>query len=203
MWKQQLCMALVKGFDLDGSQQLHHIKSAGFDGFFALWQCSGDLDGLAAEAKELRLVFQSIHAPFHKARDMWNYDETGEIALQELLDCLTDCVRLAVPIMVVHPYKGFDIEPPNEIGLERFGRLIDQAEKVGVKIAFENVEGEEHLKLLFDRWSGHAYYAVLGFLLVSVALVFPGFSAGWTAAAECGMLVIGAVCVRWLGELKK
>ena len=56
---------------------------------------------------------------------------------------------------------------------------------------------------LFDRFPGHACYAVLGFLLVSVALVFPGFSRGITAAAECGMLVIGAVCVRWLGALEK
>lgn len=160
MWKQQLCMALVKGFELDRIQQLHHIKNAGFDGFFALWQCSKDLDELAAEAKRLGLVFQSVHAPFHKARDMWSNDESGDIALRELLDCLADCVRLEVPIMVVHPYKGFDIEPPTEIGLERFGKLIDEAEKVDVKIAFENVEGEDHLKLLFERF-GH--YENVGF----------------------------------------
>ena len=79
------------------------------------------------------------------------------------------------------------------------GRLIF----IAAGFAFSALMCMKLVKLLFDRWSGHAYYAVLGFLLVSVALVFPGFSAGWTAAAECGMLVIGAVCVRWLGELEK
>ena len=58
------------------------------------------------------------------------------------------------------------------------------------------------VKQLFDRCPGHAIYAVLGLLLVSVALVFPGFSAGVTVAAECSMLVIGVVCVRWLGKLE-
>lgn len=47
---------------------------------------------------------------------------------------------------------------------------------------------------LFDHARGYAYYAVLGFLLVSVALVFPGFGSGWTlwmqlAALLAGMLV--------------
>lgn len=154
MWKQQLCLGLIKGFELDRSQQLQYIKSAGFDGFFAVWNGPGDLDILATEAQSLGLVFQSIHAPYHKARDMWNDDETGQIALRELLDCLADCHRLQVPIMVTHTYKGFDIEPPNELGVARFGKLIEEAAKVGVKIAFENVEGEEHLQLLFDRF-GH------------------------------------------------
>lgn len=160
MWKQQLCLGLIKGFDLDPIEQLHHIKNACFDGFFALWKEPGQLDALAAEAESLGLIFQSVHAPFHKAKDMWNDDESGQIALDELLDCLADCHRLQVPIMVTHVYKGFDIEPPNEFGVTRFGKLIEEAEKVGVKIAFENVEGEEHLQLLFDRF-GH--YDHVGF----------------------------------------
>lgn len=56
---------------------------------------------------------------------------------------------------------------------------------------------------LFDRHSGHACYGVLGFLLVSVALVFPGFSRGAMFWAEGGMLVIGIVCSRWLGQIKE
>ena len=39
---------------------------------------------------------------------------------------------------------------------------------------------------LFDHARGYTCYAVLGFLLVSVALVFPGFGSGWTA--------LGAAC---------
>lgn len=154
MWKQTLCLGLIKGFELEPLQQLRLISSAGFDGFFAVWNHPGQLDELAQEAKALGLIFQSIHAPFHKARDMWDAGEAGEAALQELLDCLTDCKRLQVPIMVTHVYKGFDIEPPNEVGADRFGKVIEAAQAAGVKIAFENVEGEEHLDLLFDRY-GH------------------------------------------------
>ena len=55
---------------------------------------------------------------------------------------------------------------------------------------------------LFDRCTGHAYYAVLGFLLVSVAVVFPGFSLGRETWAQLAMLVIGITVVRMMGQLE-
>ena len=55
---------------------------------------------------------------------------------------------------------------------------------------------------LFDRHTGHAFYAVLGFLLVSVAVVFPGFTLGRETWAQLGMLVIGITVVRLLGNLE-
>ena len=152
MWKQPLCINIIKGLDVAPTEQLHLIKNTGFDGFFAVWREPGELDALAEEAQKLGLLFQSIHAPFHKARHMWSEGQDGEIALQELLSCLEDCRRLNVPVMIVHPYIGFNIESPTEIGIQRFGTLIEAAEKAGVKIAFENVEGEEHLALLFKRY---------------------------------------------------
>jgi len=55
---------------------------------------------------------------------------------------------------------------------------------------------------LFDRYTGHAYYAVLGFLLVSVAVVFPGFTLGREAWAQLSMLVMGVALVRLMGNLQ-
>lgn len=54
---------------------------------------------------------------------------------------------------------------------------------------------------LFDRYTGHAYYAVLGFLLVSVAVVFPGFTLNRELWAQLGMLIIGVMVVRLMGQL--
>lgn len=55
---------------------------------------------------------------------------------------------------------------------------------------------------LFDRYTGHAYYAVLGFLLVSVAVVFPGFTVNRELWAQLGMLIIGIMVVRLMGRLE-
>ena len=94
MWKQPLCINLVKGLNMDSAELLQLIKKTGFDGFFAIWKEPSELDQLAEDAKKLDLIFQSIHAPFHKARKMWLDHEDGDMALQELLACLQDCSRL-------------------------------------------------------------------------------------------------------------
>lgn len=154
MWKQPLCINLVKGLNIEPIEQLRLIKETGFDGFFAVWNEPGQLDKIAEEAQKLGLMFQSIHAPFGKARKMWIEGEEGEIALQELLSCLRDCARLNVSIMVIHAYIGFEYDPTTQIGVQRFGKVIEEAGKCNVKIAIENVESEEHLALLFKTY-GH------------------------------------------------
>lgn len=56
---------------------------------------------------------------------------------------------------------------------------------------------------LFDRHTGPAFFGVLGFVLVSVALVFPGFTLGMRFWAEAALMIIGIVTVRWIGRLEK
>ena len=163
----QLCLGLVKRLDMEPLAQLRHIKAAGFDGFFALWERPGQLDILAAKAKSLGLLFQSVHAPFRKTSALWEPGDAGEAALQELLACLADCKRLGVPVMVSHVFMGFEVKEPNELGLARFSRLFAAAKEMGIQIALENVESVPHLQYLLDRchephvglcWdSGHAH----------------------------------------------
>jgi len=157
MWKKKLCLALNSQFGIPAEEQMRLIKQAGFDGFFMCWGEDGQVDSCAALAKELGLIFQSIHAPFTKAADMWGDDEEkGEIALNELLACLADCVKYEVPIMVVHAFIGFEDHTPTQIGLERFGKLVKAAEQTNVKLAFENTEGEEYLAALMNEFKDSA-----------------------------------------------
>lgn len=53
---------------------------------------------------------------------------------------------------------------------------------------------------LFDHATGHAYFAVLGFLMVSAALVFPGLRTPPLFWADMGLMAIGAVISCWLGR---
>lgn len=40
------------------------------------------------------------------------------------------------------------------------------------------------MKQLFDKRYGYAYYGAMGLLLVSVAIIYPGFDRGWMLAAD-------------------
>ena len=56
----------------------------------------------------------------------------------------------------MHAFTGFDAcsYNPNEKGLENFGKVICEAEKLSVKVAFENTESEEYLVAVMKRFKG-------------------------------------------------
>ena len=125
------------------------VKAAGFDGCF----CSGEGETLSLLAPRIRregLILQSTHAPFRKMNLMWEPGEAGDAALKELLTCAENSARYGAPVMVVHVFIGFGEEHPNDLGVERFGQLVRRAEEVGLRIAFENTEGESYLEKIRD-----------------------------------------------------
>ncbi len=157
MWKRKLCLAASDSFGMSTSDQIKAFAQIGFDGFFTDWQKDLPIGDYVRTAKETGMIYQSIHAPFGHSADLWNEDEVkGKLALDELLACLEDCKRWEIPIMVTHAFIGFEDHTPTQIGLERFGQLVKAAEGSGVKIAFENTEGEEYLFALMDEFEGNA-----------------------------------------------
>lgn len=152
MWKQKLCIALGDQFRMDYEEQFKLIKKVGFDGFFVEWNDKMNIEKLRKQADENGLIFQSVHAPYYKSADMWTKGEKADIAVNELLDCLHACEKVGVPIMVCHAFIGFEDHSPNENGVENFGIIVKEAGKCGVKIAFENTEGEEYLAYLMDAF---------------------------------------------------
>lgn len=150
MYKTKLCLG-VGGFGPTAEEQIVLFKQAGFDGFFTGW--NSDLKKYRALADELGMIYQSVHAPFGKASDIWNDDEGAVAAKDELIQCVRDTAEVNVPIVIIHPYKGFGAnDGPTACGIEKFREIVEEARKGGVKIAFENVEGEEYLKALMDAF---------------------------------------------------
>lgn len=58
--------------------------------------------------------------------------------------------------MVAHAFIGFLKHQPTQEGLENFERMVREAEKLGVRIAFENTEGEEYLAALMEHFRGNS-----------------------------------------------
>lgn len=152
MYKTKLCLALSEQFKISLEDQIRLFKKIGFDGFFSGWAPGCDIAALRKVADEEGMLYQSIHAPFHKMHCLWYPTDETETAVAELIACLNDCARNGVPIMVTHVFIGFDDHEPTEVGLENYARVVREAERLGVKIAFENTEGEEYLAALMNRF---------------------------------------------------
>ncbi len=160
MWKQKLGIGIDAHFGCSIIEQLDMIKKIGFDAFFCEWNKINTAEVIAeaaAKAKKLGLDFPFIHAPFGMSADLWHgTEEEMREGIDTLKACLDICKANDVPIMVAHTFIGFD-DPyaPNEIGLKNYGEVVDYASELGVKIAFENTEGEEYLAALMEHFKGN------------------------------------------------
>ncbi|MBR5519174.1 MAG: TIM barrel protein [Clostridia bacterium] len=153
MWKQKLCLGLMGGPGNAVDDQIAELKEIGYDAFFTGWREGAKVTEWAQAAKECDMIYQSIHVGWSHAAHMWHGDdEQAAAGIAEMTACLTDCARAEVPIMVAHAFVGFKDHSPTEIGLERFGKVIREAERLGVKIAFENTEGIEYLDALLKAY---------------------------------------------------
>ena len=157
MWKQKLCLGLGPQPGLSMQELMELIQKAGFDGVFTMWRQGDDCLKWAKQLDEMGLIYQSIHAPWGRSRDMWHGSaEKAQAGAEELMDCLRTCAEAEVPIMVAHAFVGFQDHNPTQAGIDCFGQVVAEAEKLGVKVAFENTEGEEYLAALLEAFRGNS-----------------------------------------------
>lgn len=159
MYKTQLCLGTMSKEALPIEEQILIFKQCGFDAFFTQWD--ENILKYKAIADANSMIYQSVHAPFLNADKMWKGGDEAAEALAELMRCSDDCAQAGVPIMIVHPYIGFDnLCEVSSIGIENFGKVVERAALKNVCIAFENVEGEEYLAALMEAF---AEYQNVGF----------------------------------------
>lgn len=154
MFGTKLCLGTSEQFGISVEEQIKLFKKVGFEAFFTMWDENIALYRKTAD--ETGMIYQSVHAPFGNAAKMWSDAEEAAEAVEELLRCIADCEKYSVPILVVHPYIGFEEKVVNkENGIKNFRIVLEKAKRKNVKIAFENVEGEEYLKALMDEFKNY------------------------------------------------
>ena len=135
-------------------ERLRLMADAGFEAFFCGWSKAGDLEGPAGLCREFGLAFQSVHMEYHGIDRFWHgTQEEAAAELRVQTGCLQECARYGIPLAVQHVYIGFENPRPNEAGVYWFGRLLDEAQRLGLRICFENTEGEACLdRLRAELW---------------------------------------------------
>ena len=82
------------------------------------------------------------------------------------------------------------------------GLLFPQLALIAAGFALSALACMKAVAWLFDRAAGHAYFAVMGFLLVSVLLVFPGFHTGRLLWADFVLIAAGVLAARQLSRIQ-
>ena len=132
-------------------EQIAMLRRVGWGGVFTEWSRE-NTTVWANTADRMGLIYQSIHAPFVGCDRMWREGDEGRAYAQMLIDCVTDCAAHHIPVMVIHPFIGFQDHTPTSVGIENYARVVDVADRLGVTLGFENVEGEEYLAALMKAF---------------------------------------------------
>ena len=123
----------------------------GFETFFVGSESPRIGDYMKA-ARAAGIVAESLHAPFSKINDLWYPGEAGDEMENRLIGSLEVCARYEVPVDVVHLSSGDRAPYVNDVGTERFDRLVKRSRELGVRVAFENQRKLANIAYMFERY---------------------------------------------------
>lgn len=145
------------GYDLAPQERMNAIKKAGFDGVILLWADYFDKDykDFPKYADKAGLFVENTHAPYMKSNTIWRDTPEGQDYTNHIIACIKDCKAYRIPTLVMHPINGNDPLPTYDVGIERFKKIVDNAEKYDINVAIENQGNADYIGYVFDRIKSH------------------------------------------------
>ena len=128
--------------------QIKLFAEVGFDCFFT--GASGSRGNEPVEewaecAAKYGIEFETIHAPFGGVNDLWKDIPAGDDYMNYMCTVIDQCHRANVDKMIMQVTIGNTAPDVGPVGLNRFAKLEEYAEKNGVHLCYENLEPLPHL----------------------------------------------------------
>ena len=136
--------------------RLRIIKAAGFDQICTSIETMelGPENGVTPEfCAGIGLEIQHLHLTGSKTNLLWADDEAGDAIVDRFCRQIAECRRFGVKTGVLHALWGGVPQPApmGEVGLSRFQRIVECAEKNDVILALENSVLDEYFRYLLDN----------------------------------------------------
>ncbi|MBQ8894361.1 MAG: sugar phosphate isomerase/epimerase [Clostridia bacterium] len=132
--------------DLPLLDRLERIRGVGFD-FVALDRT--ELEEGIPLCEKLGIPVENVHLNSRGTSKMWLEDDEG--ITERYCDQIAYCANHGVLTGVAHVTYGKEIAPPSEMGLRRFERMAECAEKHRFTLCIENTRASEHLAYVLDH----------------------------------------------------
>lgn len=147
---------------VDTLASLPLIQKAGFDSFFTGYSDRETMKTISDRAKALGLSYETVHAPFEKrwfggVNEIWRAGENGENYLKLLIANVEVCAENEIPTLIIHLSSGVNAPCVNDLGHERFDRLVGRAGELGVMLAFENQRKLANLAFTFENYAENPF----------------------------------------------
>ena len=145
----------VKG--CSDSEAVELLASHGFEATFSDTYSAERQVEIAELLAKKGISYDTLHAPFDRINDMWREGEDGERMCERLIAAVDNCALAGVPTAIVHLSSGVHAPQINDVGIARFTRLVEHAEKKGVVVAFENQRKLANISWALETFEANAH----------------------------------------------
>ncbi|HBR31519.1 MAG: sugar phosphate isomerase/epimerase [Eubacteriales bacterium] len=133
------------------------IKKAGFTHTFLGWKRDDDSRFEQIRlCEKLGLEIESAHTSFENINSMWLEGDDGKSLTDYFVKSIAEAEDCGIPVLIVHLSSTFTPPAYNSLGLSRYQRICDEAEKRGVLIAFENLRRVDYLDYIMENLDSSA-----------------------------------------------
>ncbi len=134
-------------------ENIYAIKNSGYDGAYVEW-CNRPHDFTQEQqlqlCRELGLEVPFVHLGYSGINKIWEGGKAGEVMTDGFINDLDVCSGNGVPMVVMHLTAHSTAPKPSLIGIARIKRIVEHAEELGIKVAFENTKIPGYLEFVFD-----------------------------------------------------
>lgn len=140
--------------DVSAIETIDAIKNAGFTNVFIQWY-NRDWKPTQEEQLEyirkkgLNIIF--AHLGYQNINDLWLEKEAGDKLVDRYKNDIKICRNNNIPMVIMHLTSKSEAPKYNEIGLKRLQEIVDYAQKLNIKVAFENTKIKGYLDYVIDN----------------------------------------------------
>ena len=150
------------------------IKKAGFKNVFIQWYNnkewypSQEQQLKYIREKDLNVIF--AHLGYQNINNIWLENEEGNRLVDSYKNDIRICRENNIPMVIMHLAGKNDAPKYNKLGLERLKEIVDYAQSLDIKVAFENTKikgyleyvieniNNENVGICFDSGHYHAHF---------------------------------------------
>lgn len=134
-------------------EQISLFAKVGFDSFFLSYGVTSAFEQIPSWSKYARkcgILFEGVHAPSVGMNDVWADGREGDDYISEIIKILEYCSNGQVEKLIMH-VSGQGAPAVNVLGLDRYSRLEEKAESLGVRLCYENGDTVTHLEAVLKQ----------------------------------------------------
>lgn len=135
-------------------ETINAVKDAGFNNVFIQWynknwDISQEKQLEYIRKQNLNVIF--AHLGYQYINDIWEDGESGDKLVDSYIKDLDICSQNNIPLVIMHLSSKFTPKPFNEKGLNRIRKIVEYAENLNIKVAFENTKRVDYLEKVLDN----------------------------------------------------